>query len=206
MEAQQTSTIDIRKHLFILRRRWVLSATVFILVLGMGIGYCLFWPRVYQATALVVVQPQKVPGDLVQATVTTKIEERLQIITQQVLSRTRLTEIMDRFKLYPGLRGKMAPDDLAERMRKDISIQITRKNYFTITFNYTDPKATAAVTNALASFYVDSNLRLREEDAVGTARFLARELARMKEELRVWEEKITAFKEKHLHELPESQD
>ncbi len=203
---EQTGTIDIRKYLFILRRRWVLSASAFVLVLTMGIAYCLFWPRTYQATALIVVQPQKVPRGIVKATVTTKIEERLQIITQQVLSRTRLTEIMDRFDLYPKLRGKVAPDELAERMRKDISIQITRKNYFTITFNYTDPKATAAVTNALASFYVDSNLRLREEDAVGTARFLSREIERLRNELRAREDKITRFKEKHLHELPDAQE
>ena len=203
---EQTGTIDIRKYLFILRRRWILSAATFILVLTLGIAYCLFWPRTYQATALIVVQPQKVPGTIVKTTVTTKIEERLQIITQQVLSRTRLTEIMDRFDLYPKLRGKVTPDDLAERMRKDISIQITRKNYFTITFTYSDPKATAAVTNALASFYVNSNLRLREEDAVGTARFLSRELERLRNELRAREDKITRFKEKHLHELPEAQD
>lgn len=203
---QQGGTIDIRKHLFVLRRRWVLSASAFILVLTLGIAYCLFWPRTYQATALVVVQPQKVPGNIVQATVTTKIEERLQIITQQVLSRTRLTEIMERFDLYPSLRGKAAPDDLAERMRKEIFIQITRKNYFTITFNYIEPKTTAAVANALASFYVDSNLRLREEDAVGTARFLSRELERMKSDLQSREETVTKFKEKRLHELPKAQE
>lgn len=202
----QNTTIDIRQYLFILRRRWIASTLVFLLVLAGGISYCLFWPKTYLATALVVVQPQKVPGKIVQSTVTTRIEERLQIITQQVLSRTRLIEIIDRFNLYPRLRGKVAPDDLAERMRKDITIKLTRKNYFTISFLYSDPKAVAAVTNALAAFYVDSNLRLREQDARGTARFLARELARKKARLAEWEAKITKFKQKHLHELPEAQD
>jgi succinoglycan biosynthesis transport protein ExoP len=204
--AQPAGTIDLRKYLFLLRRRWALCLAVFLLVLAIGIAYCLLWPRVYEATALVVVQPQKVPGSIVKATVTSKMEERLQIITQQVLSRTRLMEIIDRFKLYPETREKAVPDDLAERMRRDITIKITRKHYFTVSFLSRDPKSAAAVANALAAFYVDSNLRLREDDAVGTARFLAREMERMRGQLKEWENNLTEFKKSHLHELPGSED
>ncbi|KIX13280.1 GumC family protein [Dethiosulfatarculus sandiegensis] len=203
---QQTTSIDIRQYLFVLKRRWALSVLIFFLVLGTGVGYCLFWPKTYQATALIVVQPQKVPGSIVQTTITSKIEDRLQIITQRVLSRSRLTELIDRFKLYPTEKGKMTPDDLAERMRKDITIKITRKNYFTITYLYKEAQAVSAVTNALASFYVDSNLRLREQDAVGTARFLTRELERMRNQLKEWDARITKFKQEHLQELPSAQE
>ncbi|MGD9124621.1 MAG: hypothetical protein PVG60_05980, partial [Desulfarculaceae bacterium] len=63
-----------------------------------------------------------------------------------------------------------------------------------------------AVTNALASFYVDSNLRLREQDALGTARFLTREIQRLRGELTEWDRKIAEFKSDHLNELPENQD
>lgn len=182
-----------------------MAATAFLLVLAAGVIYCLAWPPVYAATCLVVVQPQKVPGDIIKATVTTKIQERLQIITQQVLSRSRLMEIIERFDLYPDAREKTAPDQLADRMRQDITIKITtKKNYFTVNYVYQDPKTVAAVANALAAFYVDSNLRLREEDAVGTARFLKRELDRMSGQLREWESRITKYKKEHLQELPES--
>ncbi|MGD8564204.1 MAG: Wzz/FepE/Etk N-terminal domain-containing protein [Desulfarculaceae bacterium] len=202
----QTASIDIRRYLFILRKHWKACTFLGLLVVALGIAYCFLWPKVYQATALVVVQPQKVPGDIVKATVTTRIDERLQIITQQVLSRTRLTELIERFDLYSGVKGSVAPDELAESMRKDITIKITRQNYFTIEYLYNDAQKVAAVTNALASFYVDSNLRLREQDALGTARFLTRELQRMRGELTEWDRKITEFKSKHLNELPENQD
>lgn len=204
--ATAATTVDIRKYLFVLKRRAVLAASVFLLVMTVGLLYCLLWPPVYQAACLVLVQPQKVPSELVQAVVTTKIQERLQIITQQVLSRTRLMEVIERFNLYPQLRDKVAPDQLAQIMRKDVSISISKQNYFTIEFLYSDPQTVAAVANALAAFYVDSNLRLREEDAVGTARFLSREMERMRNQLQEWEGKITDFKEKHLHELPEAQE
>jgi polysaccharide chain length determinant protein (PEP-CTERM system associated) len=200
-----TININLRTYLYILRRRWVPSVTVFLAVLAAGLAYAMFWPPVYEAVALVVVQPQKVPGGIVRSTVTTKMEERLQIITQQVLSRTRLMEIIERFDLYPQSRHRVAPDALAERMRKDVAIKITRQNYFTVSFTYAEPKATAAVVNALAAFYVDSNLRLREDDALGTANFLARELERMQAQLKEWEGKLTEFKEAHLHELPGSE-
>ncbi|MFZ5585526.1 MAG: GumC family protein [Thermodesulfobacteriota bacterium] len=201
-----STAIDIRKYLFILKRNWVLSSATFLTALTIGVLYCLLWPPMYQASCLVLVQSQKVPSNLVQALVTTQIQERLQIITQQVLSRTRLTEVIERFNLYPKVRDKMTPDQLAQYMRKDISISISRQNHFTISFLYPDPQVVAAVTNALAAFYVDSNLRLREEDAVGTARFLTREMERIRNQLREWEAKITEFKEKHLHELPEDKD
>lgn len=202
----QSSTIDVRKYLFVLKRRLPLSASVFLLVLGVGVAYCLLWPPIYHASCLVVVQAQKVPTEIIQATVTTKIQERLQIITQQVLSRTRLMELIDRFNLYTRERQQMTPDELAQFMRKDIAIKITTKNYFTIEFLYSEPQTVAAVTNALAAFFVDSNLRLREEDAVGTARFLSREMERMKAQLGEWENQITQFKEQHLQELPEAQE
>jgi len=201
-----STAIDIRKYLFILKRNWVLSSATFLTALTIGVLYCLLWPPMYQASCLVLVQSQKVPSNLVQALVTTQIQERLQIITQQVLSRTRLTEVIERFNLYPKVRDKMTPDQLAQHMRKDISISISRQNHFTISFLYPEPQTVAAVTNALAAFYVDSNLRLREEDAVGTARFLTREMERIRNQLREWEAKITEFKEKHLHELPEDKD
>ncbi len=202
MEA--SSGIDIKSYLFLLKRRWIMIVPIFLVVLAAGEAYCLFWPPTYEASCLVVVQPQKVPGTIIKPTVTTKIEERLQIITQQVLSRTRLTDIIERFDLYPKLRNRVTPDELAEQMRKDITIKISRKNYFTITFIYTNPSKVAAVTNALAAFYVDSNLRIREQDAVGTARFLERELKRMRGQLSEWEKKISAFKAEHIQELPES--
>ncbi|MFH1060912.1 MAG: Wzz/FepE/Etk N-terminal domain-containing protein [Pseudomonadota bacterium] len=201
-----SNAIDIRKYLFILKRNWVLSSATFLTALTIGVLYCLLWPPMYQASCLVLVQSQKVPTNLVQALVTTQIQERLQIITQQVLSRTRLTEVIERFNLYPKVRDKMTPDQLAQYMRKDVSISISRQNHFTISFLYPEPQTVAAVTNALAAFYVDSNLRLREEDAVGTARFLTREMERIRNQLREWEAKITEFKEKHLHELPEDKD
>jgi len=196
--------VNIKNYIFVLKRRWILVVPIFLLVLAGGVAYCLFWPPIYEASCLVVVQPQKVPGDIIRPTVTSKIEERLQIITQQVLSRTRLTEIIERFDLYPDKRNKVTPDELAEIMRRDITIKISRKNYFTITFLYTSPSTVAAVTNALAAFYVDSNLRLREQDAVGTARFLERELSRMRGQLADWEKRVTIYKQEHLQELPES--
>ncbi len=198
--------INIKNYVFLLKRRWILIVPIFLLVLAGGMAYCLFWPPIYEASCLVVVQPQKVPGDIIRPTVTSKIEERLQIITQQVLSRTRLTEIIERFDLYPQMRNKVTPDELAEMMRRDITIKISRKNYFTITFLYPNASTVAAVTNALAAFYVDSNLRLREQDAVGTARFLERELTRIRGQLTDWEKKITEFKQQHLQELPESRN
>ena len=202
----QGSSIDLRQYLFILRRYWIPATAVFLLVLAAGVAYCLFWPKEYSATTKIVIQPQKVPSQLVKATITSRIEERLQIITQQVLSSSRLKEIIDRFDLYPEAKEKLTPSEITDEMRKKVQIQITNRNYFAITFQYWDRDKVADVANALAAFYVDSNLRIREQDAVGTARFLDREKERLKQELEEKEAELTIFKQKHLHELPEAQN
>ncbi|MCF8034411.1 MAG: hypothetical protein K9K66_18440 [Desulfarculaceae bacterium] len=72
----ESSGIDITSYLFVLKRRWAMITPIFLLVLACGIAYCFFWPPVYEASCLVVVQPQKVPGEIIRPTVTTKFVPR----------------------------------------------------------------------------------------------------------------------------------
>ena len=57
-------------------------------------------PNLYRSDTLILVVPQRVPESYVRSTVTTRIEDRLQSITQQILSRTRLERIIQDFNLY----------------------------------------------------------------------------------------------------------
>ena len=61
--------------------------------------------------------PQRVPESYVRSTVTTRIEDRLQSISQQILSRTRLERIIQDFNLYTEERRTGIMEDIVERMR-----------------------------------------------------------------------------------------
>jgi len=138
------------------------------------VGYAAsFWiTPLYRAEAVVLVVPQRVPADLVRPTMTTAIEDRLQSLTQQVMSRTRLERTITDLNLYPDERRTGLMEDVVDRMRKDISFAIVRGDAFRVSYVGSDPKTTMRVTERLGALFIDENLRNREVLAEGTNEFL----------------------------------
>ena len=82
-------------------------------------------PNRYRSETTILIVPQQVPENYVTPTVTTQIEDRLQMISQQILSRTRLERIIQEFNLYERERKDMIMEDVIEQMRsKDIKVQV----------------------------------------------------------------------------------
>ena len=168
-------------------------------------------PNVYKSTALVLVDRQQVPEEFVRPTVTSALETRLQSISQEILSRARLDSLINRFALYPDLRERVPTEEVIERMRRDIGLELKsaeareRKSTiaFTISYRGSDPQKVALVTNTLASFYIEENLKVREKQATGTADFLKVQLAEVKGRLDDQERKVSEFKKLHTGELPQ---
>ena len=110
------------------RRFWWMTIPFFFCWLGVwGVGWLL--PAKYQSEALILVEQQKVPENYVASNVTVDLQDRLQSMTQQILSRTRLQTTIDRFHLYPphkGLGGFFQPTDPIDGMRQDIKIDLVR--------------------------------------------------------------------------------
>ncbi len=195
----------------LLRRVWYIVLP-FVVVLTGTVLYAFYAPREYEASTLVLVIPQKVPEQFVHPTVTSKIEDRLHSISQEILSRTRLEQIISEFGLYPKEVKSTSMDEVIELMRKNIKIEIPKKeeskekNYFTITYMGRNPKVVTAVTNKLASLFIEENLKFRELQAQGTSEFLSVELTATKAKLEEQESAITQFKKKFMGELPEQRD
>src|SRR5262249_56674779 len=138
----------------------------------------------YRGTAVVLVE-RPVPEAFVRPAVTGELESRLHVIKQEILSRTRLTELIMRFNLYPELRKRYPLDTALDQMRHDMDIELTgpeqvsgRKTTVAFKLSYTGASgATVAdVTNALAAFYVDQNDTMRSSQAARTADFLKAQL------------------------------
>ena len=83
-------SLDIHDYTEIFLRRIWYIVIPFIVILVAASLYAFYLPKVYRATTLVLVTPQKVPEAFVRATVTSKTEDRLQSISQEIMSRTRL--------------------------------------------------------------------------------------------------------------------
>jgi len=165
-------------------------------------------PNVYEATTTILVDPQQIPEKYVSPAVTGDPSARMNIITQQVLSRTRLQNIITRFGLYSVETKSLSPEELIERMRGDITIQVKQGSgpelsTFTITFQGKDRFIVAAVANELATSFIHWNVDSREQLVAGTKDFLTSELAEAKQNLEEQEDKLRQFKMSHLGETPD---
>ena len=196
------------------RRKW-LAILAFAFPLAAGVSLTAFLPNIYRSTATVLVDRQQIPETFVQATVTSALETRLHTISQEILSRSRLEALVSRFGLYADLRQRVAAEDVIERMRKDIRLELkgaeTRGQReatvaFTISYQGGDPTTVALVTNTLASFYIEENLKARERQAAGTAEFLKVQLGETKKRLDEQEQRVSEFKRRHIGELPQQME
>src|SRR5207249_1580369 len=149
-----------------------------------------FLPDIYRSTATVLVERHQVPETFVRSSVTGELETRLQTISQEILSRARLEDLITRFGLYPDLRDRLPVEAVVEKMRRDIQLelkgveqQMSGRNAtvaFNLRYRGRDPERVAAVANTLASFYVEENSNLRERQASKTTQFVKDQLAEAK--------------------------
>ena len=201
---------QVLEYLKVIRRHkwWVYLMTV-------GLTLCAFvaialLPNRYKATTTVEVDPQKVPEQFVSELVRVSPLDRLQTISQEVLSETRLQRTIDRWDLYPQVRRKATREAVIEQMRSDIAIEVKQSGgglaIFSITYQGKDPAMVANVANQLASDFIEWNLKSREQHAVGTTEFLNTQLQEAKEVLEEQETKLRQYKMSHLGELPQQQE
>ena len=194
----------------VIKRRWIVLIP-FVLAMTAGITLAIILPKIYEASTLILIQPQRVPENYVQSIVSTDPSERINTLSQQVLSRTNLEKLIQEFSLFQDAeQNNMYMEDKLRDLRERISIDVSRdrrgNDAFTISYQDENPEKTMNVTNALASYFIDENLRLREAQAVGTSDFLDNELQNMKSRLEDVESRLKQYREKYMGELPEQLD
>jgi polysaccharide chain length determinant protein (PEP-CTERM system associated) len=197
----------------ILRRRRLLAFAAFCAVLAAAVSFAIYLPDIYQGQALVLVE-RPVDENIVRATDSApgELESRLHIIKQEILSRDRALELINRFHLYPALTKKGAIDDALNQMRSDVEVnpsgpeQVSgRVKTVSFTLKYTgdSAKTAADVTNAIASFYVQQNDSMRSQSAFGTLEFLKQQLAEAKGQLDHQDAAITQYTSRYTGQLPQ---
>jgi polysaccharide biosynthesis transport protein len=187
---------------------WIVLGTILFSLVGTI--FVLLLPDHYKASTTILVDPQKVPEKYVSPTVSSDPAQRLSTITQQVLSSTRLQQIIDEMNLYPQLRGKMSREEIIESMRQYITITVKQGSSsglsaFTIDYEGADASQVARVANALAASFIDWNVKSREQQSRDTTEFLNTQLYSAKGNLEEQEKKVSTFKLRHLGEMPEQE-
>jgi len=205
----KNNDFDIAETLNIFWRHKQYVIAVFAVQFSLFIYLAMTLPDVYESSTLILITPQKLPSSYVNSTVTMTIQERIYSITQEILSRTSMEEIVKRFGLYPSAGGGSSVEGRVKKLRKNIQIENPRmsrgrvKNSFRLSFKSGSAKKAQQVAGALTSVFIEENLKMREQRAVGTTAFIKAEGDRLKKEVEEQEARVNIYKSKYQYELPE---
>jgi uncharacterized protein involved in exopolysaccharide biosynthesis len=197
------------------RRKPMLIAAASMIVITLLIAG--LWPSSYQSTGTILIEQQELPVDLVRSTVTSYADQRVQVISQRVMTTQTLLGIIRRYDLYPRERARESREELIQRMRDDVEFKMISADVidprsgvprsatiaFTVAYTSKDPAVAAKIANELTTLYLNENLTERTRLAEDASGFLGAEGDRLSKHIAELEAKLAAFKEKNMGQLPE---
>ncbi|HBB40945.1 MAG: hypothetical protein COW73_02200 [Nitrospirae bacterium CG18_big_fil_WC_8_21_14_2_50_70_55] len=215
MEAE--NPIGLPEVLAIARRRAGTFAVIWVVIFAVAVALAVLLPPVYEAKTTILVEEQQIPPDMVRTTVTDFVEQRLQMINQQVMSRQNLLDLIKQFELYKKERKKETTEEVIDGFREDIHLNpistevvdkrtgrpMTATIAFQVVYQGENPAKVQQVANTLATYYLSQNLKAREEHAKASTEFLEKETTRLQEEMQGIDAQLIELKEKYLGSMPE---
>ena len=204
-------------YLGILRRRRALLAGVLLLLLALSTAVAVLLPAVYRSTATILIKEQEIPQELVRSTVTSYADERIQVISQQVMTRATLLDLVDRHGLYGKARDRETSEEIIDRMRRDIrltpiSAEVTDRRTgspvrstiaFTLSYDSEVAANAQKIANELTTLFLNENIKNRQQKAAETTSFLEEELARVSQHISEVEQQLSDFKRRNQGRTPD---
>ena len=214
--ADRTS-VDLRERwLAYWRRRRTFLTVVMVSALATVLLAALL-PSTYRSTATILIEQQEIPQELVRSVITSFADQRVQVISQRVMTTQNLLSLVDRYNLYPDIRSKQPREVLLDKLRGDIGMHMISADVidprsgrptqatiaFSVSYQSRSPDLALKVANDLTSLYLNENLTSRTQLGQQTAVFFSEESARQAAHIADLDKSLTAFKEKHRDDLPE---
>lgn len=206
MESNTEQVRQLKKILSIIFRRRLLLVGFLLFGVSVGLVAYLMQTKMYEASALLVYQQQKVSESKLSPADQRDIHDVISTLVPLITSRTSLEQIIKSQKLFVREREVMPMQDVVEMMRENIDIRPAEEgSTFMITYLGDDKQAVARVTNTLAGRFIEENLKERQDRAVETSNYTRDELAIAKKTLDAKEAVLRDYKLKFYNEMPEQQ-
>ncbi len=191
-----------------IRRRWwlIISAVIF---WAAALAVSVILPPKFKSETLVLIEPGDVPAQYVTSNIDLDLQQRLQSLTEQTLSRPRLAQVIAEFHLYGNMPGQIAGENQVEAMRRDIAVEVTKANgkgeisAFNIAYSGSTPEQAQKVTTRLASLFIRDSLDRQQRASENTTSFLEGQLQDALKELQKEENALRDARSRNLGELPE---
>ena len=207
---------SIGDYLSIAWRRKFLILIPFIIVISVTVLTVFLLPPVYNSTGTILIESQQIPQELIQSTVTSFADERIQIIKQRIMTSQTLFDIIKKFNLYAKEIKKTARSEILDDMRSHIAIERVSANVknqrrgasaliaFTVAFEHQSAAVAQKVANELVTLFLDENIKSRTARATETTEFLKKESNRLRSQIEAMEEQIATYKQENSGSLPEN--
>jgi uncharacterized protein involved in exopolysaccharide biosynthesis len=143
---------------------------------------------------------------------TSLVEERIQVITQLVMTLENLSRLRDKYRLYPeeNLSTREALELIRENVFVEpISVSRGRRQVatiaFTVSYENEDPSLAQRVAADLVDLFLRENVEVRTRRAAETTEFLAQEAEKLRRRMEEIEQQIAGYKQENVDSLPENQ-
>jgi uncharacterized protein involved in exopolysaccharide biosynthesis len=208
---------DLREKLRSYWRRRKIFWPIFLVALAATISLALLLPPTFQSSATILIEQQEIPQDLVRSVITSFADQRVQVISQRVMTTQNLLSLVERYNLYPDIRAREPREVLLKKMREDIGMKMISADVidpksgrptqatiaFSVSYQNSSPELALKVASELASLYLNENLTNRTELAEQTSTFFGEQAKAEAAHIAELDKALAEFKEKHHDELPE---
>jgi uncharacterized protein involved in exopolysaccharide biosynthesis len=216
---QEGEGLDVSEYLAVLRRRrWYMILPV-VLIVPIVVFVALTLPPTYRSTATILIEQQQIPQDLVRTTVTSFADQRVQVISQRIMTTANLSRVIEQYNLYPEVRQQRPMSAVVATMRDSIRLRMVSADVvdprsgraqqasiaFTLSFDDASPQVAKRVTDELVSLFLEENMRTRREAAREASVFIGAEADRLAAQIADLEARVARFKEEHGENMPEMQ-
>jgi succinoglycan biosynthesis transport protein ExoP len=199
---------------------WRLKLTFFIvsgILASLTIAMAVMWPPTYRTGATILIEQQEIPQELVRSAISSFADQRVQVISQRVMTTQNLMSLIERYNLYPDIRESKPREVLLQKMRADVSLKMISADVidprsgrptqatiaFSISYQNRSPELTLKVANELTTLYLNENLSSRTQMAEQTTAFFSEEAAKQETRIAELDKKLADYKQKHQNSLPE---
>jgi succinoglycan biosynthesis transport protein ExoP len=217
MDEQSQKSTDTREKLMSFWRRRRIFWSVASVASAATILLAVVLPSTYRSMATILIEQQEIPQELVRSVITSFADQRVQIISQRVMTTQNLLSLIERYNLYPDIREKQPREVLLAKMRDNIGMHMISADVidprsgrptqatiaFSISYQSRSPELALKVANELTSLYLNENLTSRTQLSQQTSAFFSEEASRQQLRIAELDKNLATFKAKHHDDLPE---
>ncbi len=198
----------------ILRRYWWIPTFMTITLGALGLTASLVLPKKYTSSTVVLVEQPTVPKDLIRPVITDDLNQRMASMKAQILSRSRLEMIINKFNLYADKRSTTHMEDLVEKLKSAINVELIQPMAgssdheppgFNVSVTFDNPQLAQQICQEITSAFMEQNSTIRITNSNKVSQFLSQQVDDAKAKLDEQDKKLAQFKAEHSVTMPEQE-